>query len=318
MLSKSMFTLVLALACSSIASAYPTKPVRFIVPFAPGGGSDLVARIVGQKLTEQWGQQVIVDNRAGAGTNLAAEIASVATPDGYTLYQFNVANAIAPSVYKKLNYDPVKDFAGVTQLASSPFVLTVYPGIKAETVQELVALARAEPGKLSYASSGVGGSSHLLGELFKAMSRTDILHVPYTGAAPALNDVLGGRVQLIFAVPATALRHVKAGRLRALGISSAKRSPLAADVPTIAESGLAGFEGAAWYGVVVPAKTPRDIVARLSRDFRHVLEQPDVRERLTARGVEIVGSTPEDFAQFIRSEMLKWRRVANTAGIRAQ
>lgn len=227
------------------AQAYPTKPVRFIVPFTPGGGADLIGRVVGQKLGELWGQQVIVDNRAGAGGNIAAEITAAAAPDGYTLFQFNVANAIAPSVYKQLNYDPVKDFAGVTQLASSPFLLVAYPGIKAKSVQELIALARAEPGKLSYASSGIGGSTHMLGELFRAMSRTDIVHVPYKGAAPALTDITAGRVHLMFVVPASVLPYVNAGRLRALGFSGAKRSPLAPDVPTVAESGLSGFEGAA-------------------------------------------------------------------------
>ncbi len=318
MLRKLTCVVVLALGPACAMSAYPTKPVRFIVPFPPGGGADLVGRVVGQKLGEQWRQQVIVDNRPGAGGNIAAEIAAAAAPDGYTLFQFNVANAIAPSVYKKLNYDPVKDFVGVTQLASSPFVLAAYPGIKVTTVPELVVLARAEPGKLSYASSGIGGSTHLLGELFKAMSRTDIVHVPYKGALPALNDVMSGRVHVMFAVPAAALPQVNARRIRALGISSAKRSPLAPDVPTVAESGLAGFEGAAWYGVVVPARTSRDIVDKLSRDIRHVLRQPDVRERLAAQGVEIVGSTPEEFARFIRTEMLKWRQVAGAAGVRVE
>jgi tripartite-type tricarboxylate transporter receptor subunit TctC len=289
--------------------------VRFIVPFTPGGGADLVGRVVGQKLAELWGQQVIVDNRAGAGGNIAAEITAAAAPDGYTMFQFNVANAIAPSVHKKLNYDPVRDFAAVSQLAASPFVLVAYPGINAKTVQALVALARAQPGKLSFASSGIGGSTHLLGELFKALSKTDLVHVPYKGAVPALNDVTSGRVHVMFVVPATAMPHVNAGRLRALGISSVKRSPLAPDIPTIAEAGVPGFAGATWYGVVVPAKTPRDIVAKLARDVRHVLEQPEVRERLTTQNVEIVGSTPEAFARFIRTEMRKWRQVAGTAGI---
>ncbi len=300
------------------AHAYPIRPVRFIVPFPPGGGADLVARVVGQKLGELWGQQVIVDNRAGAGGNIAAEITAAAAPDGYTLFQFNVSNAIAPSVYKKLNYDPVKDFAGVTQLATSPFVLIAYPGVKAKNVQELVAMVRAEPGKLSYASSGIGGASHLLGELFKAMSKTEIVHVPYKGAVPALTDITSGRMHLMFVVPATAVPHVNAGRVRALGISSAKRSPLAPDIPTVAESGVAGFEGTTWYGVVVPAKTPRDVVAKLNRDVRHVLQQPEIRERFTAQSVEVVTSTPEEFAQFIRSEMVRWRQVTSAAGIRLE
>ena len=307
----------LTLTQAIAAYAYPTKPVRFIVPFPPGGGADLVGRVVGQKLGELWGQQVIVDNRAGAGGNIAAEI-TAAAPDGYTLFQFNVSNAIAPSVYKKLNYDPVRDFAAVTQLATSPFVLLAYPGIKAKNIQELIALARAEPGKLSYASSGIGGASHLLGELFKTLSKTDIVHVPYKGAVPALTDITSGRMQLMFVVPATALPYASAGRVRALGISSAKRSPIAPDIPTIAESGVPGFEGSTWYGVVVPAKTPRDVVAKLNRDVRNVLQQPEIRERFTAQSVEVVTSTPEEFAQFIRSEVLKWRQVVKVAGIHVE
>ena len=309
---------VVGIVLAQAAQAYPTRPVRFIVPFPPGGGADLVGRVLGQKLSETWGQQVIVDNRAGAGGNIAAEITAAAVPDGYTIFQFNVANSIAPSVYRKLNYDPVKDFGAVTQLASSPFLLTVYAGVKATSVQELIALARAEPGKLSYASSGIGGPSHMLAELFKAMSKTDIVHVPYKGGVPALVDLTNGRIQVLFAVPATARPHIAAGRIRALGISSAKRSPLAPEVPTISEAGLRGFEGAAWYGVVVPAKTPREIVAKLARDFRQALQQPEVRERLSTQNIELVGSSPEEFGQFIRNEIVKWRKVASFAGIQLE
>ena len=310
--------IVLGASHAAAADNYPTKAVRFIVPFAAGGGADLIGRVVGQKLAESWGQQVIIDNRGGAGGNIAAEITAAAAPDGYTIFQFNVANAIAPSVYKKLNYDPIRDFSAVTQLASSPFVLSVHPGIRAKSVQELVALARAEPGKLSYASSGVGGSTHLLGELFKAMSRIDIVHVPYKGSTPALIDVTSGRVQMIFAVPATALPHISAGRLRGLALSSLKRSPIVPDLPTVAEAGVPGFEGATWYGVVAPAKTPRDIVTKLARDVHRALQQPDVRERFASQGVEIVYNTPEEFAKFIRSDILKWRQVASTARIQVE
>lgn len=318
MLKRLFYLLVLALCAPAPLLAYPTKPVRFIVPFPPGGGADLVARVVGQGLTALWAQQVIVDNRPGAGANIAGEIAAAAAPDGYTLFQFNIANAIAPSVHKKLRYDPLRDFAGVTQLAATPFILLAHPAVKASTVQELIALARSAPGKLSYASSGIGGSTHLLGELFKTLSRTDIVHVPYKGAGPGVTDLMSGRVQLMFVVPAAALRHVASGKLRALGVSSAQRTPLAPEVPTIAETGLAGFDGGAWYGVVVPAKTPHDTLAKLSRDIRHVLQQRDVKDVLTRRGIEIVGSTPAEFTSFIKSEIGKWRRAATAAGIVAQ
>lgn len=300
------------------AQDYPMRPVRLIVPFTPGGGADIVARLVARKLTESWGQQVIIDNRPGAGGNIAAELTARAAADGYTLFQFNVANAIAVSVYKKLNYDPTRDFAAVTQLGSSPFILVAHPGVKAKTVQELIALAKAQPGKLNYASSGNGGSTHLLGELLKAMSHIDLVHVPYNGVGPALNDLLGGQVHLMFVVPAAALPHIAAGKLRAIGVSSTNRTSLAPDIPTIAESGVAGFEGSTWYGMVVPAGTPRVIVSKLSSDIQKVLHEEDIAMRLSGQGVEPVGSTPAAFAEFIKSEILKWGRVAKISGARVE
>jgi tripartite-type tricarboxylate transporter receptor subunit TctC len=307
-----------SISAAAIAQTYPGKLVRFIVPFAPGGGNDIIARIISAKLTASWGQQVIVDNRPGAGGNIAGEITAKAAPDGYTVFQFNVANTIAVSLYPRLNYDPIRDFAAVTQLASTPFMLVVNPTVKAKTVQELVALAKAQPGKLNYASSGNGGSTHLVTELFKAMSGTNIVHVPYSGAGPALNDLLAGQVQIMFMVPATAMAHLQAGRLRALGVSSLKRSALAPEVPTVAESGVNGFEGGAWYGVVVPAHTPRDLVLKLNTDIRRVLQQPEFRERMSSQGVELVGSSPEEFAQFIKSEVAKWRRVVKASGAKVE
>ena len=298
------------------ASAYPTKAVRFIVPFAPGGGNDIIARLLGAKLTEKWGQQVVVDNRPGAGGNIAAETTAHAAPDGHTVFQFNVANAIAVSLYRKLAYDPVKDFAAVTQLASSPFILVVNPGVRATNVKEFIALAKAQPGRINYASSGNGGSTHLVGELFKTMAGVDLTHIPYNGGAPALAEVIGGQVQAMFAVPATTLPLIKAGKLRPLGVSSARRSPLTPDLPTVAESGVPGFEGGAWYGVVVPARTPAAIVAQLNRDIVTALKSPEVRDRLTSQGLELVGSTPEDFAQFIRDEIPKWAKAVRVSGAR--
>ena len=306
--------LLAGISAPVLAQRYPDRPVRLIVPFAPGGGNDIIARILGQKLAEGWGQQVVIDNRPGAGSNVAAELTARAAPDGYTVFQFNVANAIAVSLYKKLGYDPIRDFAAVTQLASAPFILVVHPAVRARTVQELVALARAQPGKLNYASSGNGGATHLMTELFKTLSGTDLVHIPYNGAGPALNDLLGGQVQVLFAVPASSLPHIKSGRLRALGVSSLKRSALAPDVPTVAESGVAGFEGSAWYGVVVPARTPHAIVSALHTDIVRVLHQPEIKERMSSQGVELRGSTPEQFAQFIKSEISKWSRVVRISG----
>jgi tripartite-type tricarboxylate transporter receptor subunit TctC len=298
------------------AGAYPDKPVRFIVPFAPGGGNDIIARMLGQKLGENWGQQVVIDNRPGAGGNIAAETTARAAPDGHTIFQFNVANAIAVSVYRKLAYDPVRDFAAITQLASSPFIVVVHPAVRAGNVREFIALAKSQPGKFNYASSGNGGSTHLITEMFKTMAGIEMTHIPYNGAGPGIIDLLGGQVQMMFAVPATATPHLRSGKLRALGVSSLKRSPLAPELPTVAESGVPGFEGATWYGVVAPAQTPAPIVAQLHHDIVRVLRLPEVRDRLAAQGVEVVGSTPAEFGQFIRSEIPKWAKAARLSGAR--
>ena len=289
--------------------AFPSKPVRFLVPFPPGGGADVIGRVIALKLVEKWGKQVVIDNRAGAGGNIAAELAAAAAPDGHTIFQFNIANAIAGSLYKKLNYDPIKDFSAVTLLASSPFILVTHPGVKASNVQELVALAKAQPGKLAYASSGNGGPSHLATELLKTMTQIGLIHVPYKGVALALNELLGGQIQIMFTVPATAMPHMKAGRLRGLAVSGAKRSPLAPELPTVAESGVAGYEAITWYAVVVPAGTPRAVIAKLHTDITQVLQQLEVRERLTGVGVELIGSTPDQLALFIKAEIAKWSRL---------
>jgi len=317
-----IFSIITCVACSTIATAadapYPSKPVRFIIPFAPGGGNDIVGRMLGAKLGEAWGQQVVIDNRPGAGGNIAAETTARAAPDGYTIFQFNIANTMAPSLYKKLGYDPQRDFAPVTQIGSTPFILTVHPSVPAKTLPELIAYARAQPNKLNYASSGNGGSTHLVTELFKTMAAVNLTHIPYNGAGPALTELIGGQVQLMFLVPATALPNMRNGRLRALGISSAKRSALAPEVPTVAESGVPGFEGGAWYGVVVAAKTPPAIVQKIHTDIVKALQLPDIRERMTAQGVEVIASTPGDFAKFIKAEILKWGRVVALSGARAE
>lgn len=298
------------------AHAFPDKPVRFIVPFAPGGGNDIIARLIGAKLTVTWGQQVVVDNRPGAGGNLAAETTARSAPDGHTIFQFNVANSIAPGIYRKLAYDPVTDFAAVTEIATSPFIVAANPAVPATNVKDLIALARAQPGKLNYASSGNGGVTHLLTEVLKTMTGIDMVHIPYNGAGPALTDLLAGQVQVMLAVPFTVMPHIKSGKVRALGVTSARRSPLVPDLPTVAESGVKGYEGSTWYGVVAPARTPDAVVAQLNRDIVHVLREPDVRERFTAQGVEIVASTPQAFGQFIRSEIPKWAKAVKASGAR--
>jgi tripartite-type tricarboxylate transporter receptor subunit TctC len=309
---------LVSLAAGAGAQSFPVRPVRFIVPFAPGGGADLVARALAVKLTETWDKQVIIDNRPGASAGIAAEISARAPADGHTIFQINIANAIAASTQKKLGYDPVRDFAAVTLLASTPFILVSHPSVRAQNLAELIALAKAEPGRLNYSSSGAGGPSHFLGEMLKSMAKIDLVHVPYQSVAPAMNDLLPGRVQFMFVIPAVGLPHIAAGRLRPFGVSSATRSALAPQLPTIAESGLPGFEGGAWYGCVVPAGTPGAVVTKIAADIVRIVRQPDMRERLAEQGVEVVGNQPDEFARFIRSEIEKFRRVAAAGGISVQ
>ena len=296
------------------AQPYPSKPLRFIVPFAPGGGNDIIARVIGQKLSERWGTQVVVDNRPGAGSNVAAEITAKAAPDGHTVFQFNIANVIAVGLYKKLSYDPVRDFSPVTQLASSPFLLVINPAVKAVTTQEFMVLAKTQPGKLNYGSSGNGGSTHLAMELMKSMANINLVHVPYGGAGPALTDLISGQVQALFTTPLTAVPHVKSGRLRSLGVSSAKRIAMLPEMPTIAESGVPGYESSAWYGVVVPARTPRDIVMHINTELVRILRDKEMIERMSSQGVDLVGNSPEAFGQFIKSEIAKWVKIVKASG----
>jgi tripartite-type tricarboxylate transporter receptor subunit TctC len=295
------------------AQSYPAKPIRLIVPFAPGGGNDLIARIIGQRLTSLWGQTVIVDNRPGAGGNVAAEITARATPDGHTAFQFNIANTIAASLYKDLRYDPVRDFAPVTQIAATPFILLVHPGMPVKNVAELIAAGKQSPGKWSYGSSGNGGSTHLAMELFKSMTATEFIHVPYGGGGPALNDLVAGRIQILTAAAGVALPQVNAGRLRAIAQTGEKRIALIPDIPTIAESGVPGYESSAWYGLVLPAQAPAAIVTALHDAVLRVLREPEVEQRMATNGMQIVGSTPSRFAAFIRDEVAKWARVVKLA-----
>ena len=303
-----------AAICAAADAPYPTKPVRFIIPFAPGGGNDIVGRMLGAKLGEAWGQQVVIDNRPGAGGNIAAETTARAAPDGYTIFQFNIANTMAPSLYKKLGYDPERDFAPVTQIGSTPFILTVHPSVPVKTVAELIAYAKAQPNKLNYSSSGNGGSTHLVTELFKTMAGVNLTHIPYNGAGPALTELIGGQVQLMFLVPATALPNMRNGRLRALGVSSAKRSSLAPELPTVAEAGLPGYDAGVWFGISAPANTPQPVIARLAGDIAKIAANTEFRERMGSQGYDVVGSTPEQMAESIRNEIPKWAKVVKDSG----
>jgi tripartite-type tricarboxylate transporter receptor subunit TctC len=313
------FTALLAATMSALAQEYPTKPLRLIVPFPPGGGNDILARTAAQHLSQINGQQIIVDNRGGAGGLIGAELAARAVPDGYTIFLASIGNlAFTPALHAKLPYDPIKDFAPVTRLATSAFLLVVTPSVAAKSVKELIALARAKPGTLNYASAGQGSSLHLTAEIFKLATATDLVHVAYKGSAPALTDLIAGQVQLMFGTMPATLPQAKSGKLRALGVSSAKRAAAAPDVPTIAEAGVAGFEVLNWYGIVLPAGAPQSVVRKLSQDLLAALASPAMIESLNAQGLEAAGGAPSEFAAFIKSEIVKYAKVVKAANIRAE
>jgi len=292
----------------------PTKPIRMLVGFAPGGGTDTTARAMGNKLAERLGQQIIIDNRPGASGNIAAEITSNAAADGYTVLMGTIAAlAINPSLYKKLAFDPIKDLAPVSQTVDSTNILVVHPSVAAKNVVELIALAKTKP--LNGGSSGVGGAGHLALELFNLQTGTKIVHVPYKGGGPSIVDLVAGNINLIFATAASAVPHINSGKLRALGVTTAKRSALVPDLPTIAEAGVKGFDANNWYGVLVPAKTPRPIINRLNKEIVAVLNMADVKKILFASGLDAAPSTPEQFGAYIRSEKDKWEKVIKAAGL---
>jgi len=297
---------------------YPNKQIRMIVPFAAGGPTDAIARSIGQKLAVTWNQAVIVDNRPGAGGNIGTELAAKSPADGYTLFIGTVANAINQSLFAKLPFDFVRDFAPVTQNYVTGLILAVHPSLPVKSVKELIALAKARPGELAYSSSGVGGTPHLSGELFNTLAGVKMVHVPYKGSAPAMADLLGGHVQLTFDNMLTVLPQVKAGKLHGLAVTLPARSPLAPELPTVAESGLAGFEVKSWNGVVVPTGTPKDIIARLNGEIVRILRAPDLREKFLLQGVELVPTTPEEFGAFIRQDIAKWAKVIQVSGARAE
>lgn len=298
-------------------AAYPSRPLRLITPSSPGSGVDIVARVFGQKLSEQVGQPVIVENRAGAGANLGAEIAARAPPDGYNLFIATPAHAINSSLYSRLNYDLMRDFAPVSLLTTGEYIVVVHPSVPAKNISELIALARAKPGALSYGSGGNGNATHLAGELFCSMSRTTMLHVPYKGSGPALTDLMSGQVQVMFANLTAALGSLKAGRLRGLATTGEKRSPTLPNVPTAGESGLPGYVVTSYYGLLVPTGTPSDVVARLNAEAMKAMSAPEMRERLAAEGAEPAGSTPAQFGAFLRAEIGKWAKVVKAAKIHA-
>jgi len=315
-----MFRLLLVLllcACGASAHAqqFPSKPVRIINPFAPGGATDIIARTMAQKLTEMWGQAVVVENRTGASGAIGVEMVAKSPADGYTLLMATqTTQAANPGLYPKLPYDPVKDLAPLTLAGSTPLALMVRPTLGVSSVKELLAYAKNNPGKLVYASGGNGTSQHLTTELMKSMSNTFMLHIPYRGAGPALADLLGGQVDLMFDNLPTALPHIKAGKLRGLAVTTAARSPLAPELPTMAESGLPGFELSTWFAFFAPAGTPRAVVDKISGDMRRVLAQPDMQQRLAAIGVDIHASTPDELAAFQRAELAKWGKIIKDSG----
>jgi|RhiMethySRZTD1v2_1073278.scaffolds.fasta_scaffold65494_3 tripartite-type tricarboxylate transporter receptor subunit TctC len=320
---KTLSATLVAVASSAAATAqaaegdYPTKPIRMLVGFAPGGGTDTTARALTPKLSERLGQQIIVDNRPGAAGNIATEITVKSPADGYTILMGTIAAlAINPSLYGNLPFDPLTDLAPVTRGVDSTNILVVHPSIPVKTVKELIALAKAK--SLNAGSSGIGGAGHLALEFFNVMAGTKITHVPYKGGGPAMTDLLGGQINLIFATAASAIPHVQSGKIRALAVTTASRSKVVPDIPTISESGLKGFEANNWYGVVVPAKTPRPIIDRLNREFTAVLKLPDVSELLFKQGLDPAPSTPEAFGAYIKSETAKWAKVIKASGAKPE
>jgi tripartite-type tricarboxylate transporter receptor subunit TctC len=309
-------TSVTALFAQNVPAAeYPDKPVRYIVAFAPGGLNDIVARLVGQKLSDAWKQTVVIDNRTGAGGNIGAQIVAKSPADGYTMLNISLAHAINATLYQKLSYDVLKDFEPVTLLGSSPLLLGINPNMPAKTVAELVAYAKTKP--LSFGSGGAGAISHLSGELFKRAAKIDLTHVPYKGGALAANDLMSGQIQLMFNAVPEMIQFVKAGRLRAIAVTSRERYALTPELPTMIESGYPGFEAGNWIGVVVPAGTPRPIVEKLAADMTRAVRSPDIREKFAMQGIDALGTTPEEFRRLLRADVQKWGKVVRETGAKA-
>jgi len=311
--------LLMGLSHAGLAQTYPTKPIRLIVPYPPGGGNDTLARLFGARLTEAWGQQVVVDNRPGAGTIIGTQIAARAVPDGYTLLLSSIAtHAIAPNLYAKPGYDPVKDFAPITLLAVAPTVVCVNPSVPAKSLKDLIALAKAKPGELKFASGGLATPPHMAGEIFASMTGIKLVHVPYKGGGPAHAGLLGGESTMMFDTAASILPHVRAGKLRALAIARSQRLPEYPDLPTFAEAGVSGYEVNAWYSMHAPAGVPKEIIARLNRELVRILKIPDIQQRLKVLGSEGIGNSPEEFGKFVRAESIKYAKAIRQAGVRVE
>jgi tripartite-type tricarboxylate transporter receptor subunit TctC len=307
------------LALPATAQQYPTKPIVLVVPFAPGGTSELISRLVAQKLSERLGQQVIVENRPGAAGNIAMEQVARAAPDGYTLILGHIGTlAVNPAMFPKLPYDAIKDFAPVSLIAAVPNIVTVNPAVPAKNLKEFLELARAKPGSINYGSAGNGSAGHLAMEHLKRIAKVDMVHVPYKGTGPMLTDLLAGQTQATFTGSSPLIPHIATGKLRALAVGSAKRIPSLPDVPTVAESGFAGFETSQWYGIIAPAKTPPAVIQKLSAEIAQVMKQPEVIARLSGDGTVMIGSTPKEFAVYIDKEMKRWGEVVRAANIKAE
>ena len=299
------------------AAGYPGKPIRLVLPYPPGGGTDTIARPLAQRLSDNLGQQVVIDNRGGAGGAIGMELVARSAPDGYTIVLAITAQlAVNVSLFKKLPYDPVRDYAPITLLATGPYLLVVHPSVPVKSVKELIALARARPGELTYASSGNGSGGHLAAELLKTMAGIKMLHIPYKGGGPALIDLLSGQVQVLFATYAAGRGHIQSGRIRALGVTTSKRPAAIPDLPTIAEAGVPGYDSGVWYALLAPAGTPRDVVAKLNGEIVGALNHPEFHKMLVGRAIDPIGSTPEELGKYIKSEIVKWAKVVKDAGVR--
>ncbi len=309
---------VFALAPLTQAQNYPNKAVRFVVPFAPGGGTDIIGRIVAQSLNETLGQPVVVDNRGGAGSTLGTEIVAKSPADGYTLLFGNISLAFNATLYPKLRYDTLRDLAPISLSAVQPNILVIHPGLPAKNLKEFIELARTNPGKYNYASAGTGSGTHLAAELLKLLTKIDVVHVPYKGTGPALTDLLGGQINMMVSTFASALPHVKSGRLRALGVTTAKRSPATPDVPTLIEGGVAGYDYSTWYGLLAPAGTAKQIIDKLNAANRKVLANNDIRQKLEIQGVDAIVNSPAEFSAYMKSETEKWGGVVKATGAKAE
>ena len=307
----------LFVAAAGAQDAYPSRPLKFILPFPPGGGTDILGRVIAERLSASLGQPVVTENRGGAGGNVGAEAAAHSAPDGYTIVLVAPSLAISPSLYSRLNYDPVKDFAPISLVATVPNVMITNPAVEAKNLQEFIALARSRPGAMNYGSGGAGTSNHLAGELFNIVTGAKLVHVPYKGVNLAMQGVLAGEIQLVFIGIPAALPHIKAGKLRALALVAPQRSPALPEVPTVAEAGLKDFEVTTWYGIMTPAGTPRPIVSRLNAELVKIMHTPDVKERLAGMATDPLTSTPEEFAAYLRQEIAKWGDVVRKANLKA-